>query len=160
MIASLVPVLAAGAIPILSGVVMALFIVTAVLLTIVVLLQEGKGGGIAGAFGGAGGETFGVKAGSVSRFTSYLGFVFLGLALLHAGLESKSIAPSDVNARTQTPGAVNEAGQEPGKTPPGPEAPKDTNGGTPPAPPEPAPAPPAPAPAPPEPAPAPAPMDR
>lgn len=97
-------------IDVIQGVVMGLFILCAVLLTIVVLLQEGKGGGIAGAFGGAGGETFGVKAGNVNRFTSYLGFAFLGLALLYAGLETKSGAPSKLDVNVQTPSSINEAG--------------------------------------------------
>src|SRR5206468_3442563 len=48
----------------------------------------GKGGGIAGAFGGAAAETFGVKAGSVNRFTALLATIFCALALLHAGLSS------------------------------------------------------------------------
>lgn len=97
-------------IDVIQGVVMGVFILCAVLLTIVVLLQEGKGGGIAGAFGGAGGETFGVKAGQVNRFTSYLGFAFLGLALLYAGLESRSAAPSKLDVNVQTPSSISEAG--------------------------------------------------
>ena len=97
-------------IDVIQGVVMGVFILCAVLLTIVVLLQEGKGGGIAGAFGGAGGETFGVKAGQVNRFTSYLGFAFLGLALLYAGLSSRSAAPSKLDVNVQTPASINEAG--------------------------------------------------
>lgn len=70
------------------GLVMLLFVLVALFLILVVLIQEGKGGGIAGAFGGAAAETFGVKAGSVNRFTMILVFAFCGLALLHAGLPS------------------------------------------------------------------------
>lgn len=73
---------------ILRGLVMLLFVLVALFLILVVLIQEGKGGGIAGAFGGAAAETFGVKAGSVNRFTMMLVFAFCGLALLHAGLPS------------------------------------------------------------------------
>ncbi|MDJ0974929.1 MAG: preprotein translocase subunit SecG [Planctomycetota bacterium] len=73
---------------VLTTLVMVLFLLSAFLLTVVVLLQEGKGGGLSGAFGGAGAEAFGVKAGTVNKFTAWLGAAFLGLALLHAGLVS------------------------------------------------------------------------
>lgn len=58
------------------------FFVSAVLLTIVVLLQEPKGGGLAEAFGGMGAETFGVKTGSVNRFTFLVAGIFCVSALL------------------------------------------------------------------------------
>ncbi len=72
----------------LTNLVMVLFIVCSFLLSIVILMQEGKGGGLSGAFGGAGTETFGVKAGAVNKFTAWLAAAFLGLALLHAGLST------------------------------------------------------------------------
>ena len=59
-----------------------LFFVSAVLMTIVVLLQESKGGGLAEAFGGVGAETFGVKAGGINRFTFLLAAIFCGSAIL------------------------------------------------------------------------------
>lgn len=77
----------AALLDVISGIVMSLFTISAILLTVVILLQEGKGGGLAGAFGGAGAETFGVKAGTVNKFTAWLGAAFLGLALLHAGMQ-------------------------------------------------------------------------
>ena len=73
---------------VIRGAVMVLFIISAILVILVILAQEGKGGGLAGAFGGAGAETFGVKAGTVNKFTAWLAAAFLGLALLHAGLGS------------------------------------------------------------------------
>ena len=82
-----VPVFGAVA-DVVRGAVMVLFVISAVLVTLVVLAQEGKGGGLAGAFGGAGADTFGVKAGTVNKFTAWLAAAFLGLALLHAGLSS------------------------------------------------------------------------
>ncbi len=81
------------------GLVMLLFVLVSLFLILVVLIQEGKGGGIAGAFGGAAAETFGVKAGSVNRFTMILVFAFCGLALLHAGLPS----PDDSLFGTEQP---------------------------------------------------------
>jgi protein translocase SecG subunit len=44
-----------------------LFFVSAVLMTILILLQESKGGGLAEAFGGMGAETFGVKSGGINK---------------------------------------------------------------------------------------------
>jgi len=59
-----------------------LFGVSAVLLIVVILLQESKGGGLAEAFGGIGAETFGVKTGGINRFTFTLAALFLGSAVL------------------------------------------------------------------------------
>ncbi|MBC8329554.1 MAG: preprotein translocase subunit SecG [Planctomycetes bacterium] len=47
----------------------AIFFSSAVLLILVILLQESKGGGLSEAFGGAGAETFGPRAGGISKFT-------------------------------------------------------------------------------------------
>jgi preprotein translocase subunit SecG len=86
-----------------STIVMILFVIVTLLLSIVILLQEGKGGGLAGAFGGAGADAFGVKAGTVNKFTSWLGALFLGLALLHSGLATAGSQPDlDVDT-TPTP---------------------------------------------------------
>ncbi len=59
-----------------------LLIVTMLVLIGVILLQEGKGGGLAEAFGGAGAETFGVKAHGINKFTAILGGVFLTLCVV------------------------------------------------------------------------------
>ena len=59
-----------------------LFLGSALLLSIVVLLQESKGGGLAEAFGGSGAETFGVKARGISKFTFSLAGAFVGSAIL------------------------------------------------------------------------------
>jgi preprotein translocase subunit SecG len=62
-----------------------LMFAAALLLGLVILLQEGKGGGLAEAFGGMGAETFGVKSGGINKFTFALAGVFMGSAvLLHA----------------------------------------------------------------------------
>ncbi len=78
----------AAVMDVIQGAVMVLFTISSFLVILVVLAQEGKGGGLAGAFGGAGSETFGVKAGTVNMFTAWLAAAFLGLALLHAGLST------------------------------------------------------------------------
>ena len=48
------------------GIITVLFVAICVLLIVVILLQKGRGGGLAGAFGGAGGySAFGAKTGDV-----------------------------------------------------------------------------------------------
>ncbi|MBM3973654.1 MAG: preprotein translocase subunit SecG [Planctomycetes bacterium] len=59
-----------------------LFFASALLLSVVILLQEPKGGGLAEAFGGMGAETFGVKSGGINRFTFTLATAFCGSAIL------------------------------------------------------------------------------
>ncbi len=59
-----------------------LFFASAVLLTILILLQESKGGGLAEAFGGIGAETFGVKSGGINRLTFTIAAIFCGSAIL------------------------------------------------------------------------------
>lgn len=54
-----------------------LFFLSAIFLVLIILLQEGKGGGIADAFGGAGAQTFGVRAGGVNKVTMALFGIFL-----------------------------------------------------------------------------------
>ena len=59
-----------------------LFFFSAIFMTILILLQESKGGGLAEAFGGMGAETFGVKSGGINRFTFLLAAIFCGSAIL------------------------------------------------------------------------------
>lgn len=61
-----------------------LFFLSALLLVLVILLQEGKGGGLSDAFGGAGAETFGVRSGGINRFTfGVFGVFVLSAMALH-----------------------------------------------------------------------------
>lgn len=81
---------------VLKGLIFVLFVIVSMLLVLVVLLQEPKGGGLSGAFGGVGAETFGVQTGGVNRFTSYLAAAFLGLSIMYAAIrEEAPAAPSD-----------------------------------------------------------------
>jgi preprotein translocase subunit SecG len=61
-----------------------LFFLSAILLMAIVLMQEGKGGGLASALGGQGAETFGVSTGGVNKVTLFLAGLFLVSALGHA----------------------------------------------------------------------------
>lgn len=58
------------------------FFLSAFFLTVVILLQEPKGGGLAEAFGGTGAQTFGVKSGGINKFTFAICGIFLGSATL------------------------------------------------------------------------------
>jgi preprotein translocase subunit SecG len=58
-----------------------LFIVSAIVLVVVILLQEGKGGGLTGALGVSGQQTFGVGASGINKFTGWTGAIFLVTAL-------------------------------------------------------------------------------
>jgi len=71
---------------------MMLFILTALFLILIILLQRGKGGGLAGAFGGMGGQSaFGAKAGDLfTRITIGVAAFWIilcicGVALLTSG---------------------------------------------------------------------------
>jgi preprotein translocase subunit SecG len=59
-----------------------LFAIASILLVFIVLLQRGRGGGLAGAFGATGGQSaFGTKAGDVfTRITIGVAFVWVALA--------------------------------------------------------------------------------
>jgi len=57
------------------------FAASALLLIVVILIQEGRGGGLGGAFGGAGAQTFGVGARGITKFTAAVGVVFIVSAL-------------------------------------------------------------------------------
>ncbi len=53
------------------------FVLSAILLVVIILIQEGKGGGLGDAFGGAGQQTFGVGAKGITKFTAAVAVVFL-----------------------------------------------------------------------------------
>jgi preprotein translocase subunit SecG len=73
-----------------------LHVLVCLVLILVVLLQSSKGSGLAGAFGGAGGQTmFGGQetATFLSRLTTYLAVIFMVLSLLLAFLSARRSAP-------------------------------------------------------------------
>lgn len=65
-----------------TGILWFIFIVSALLLSLIILIQEGKGGGLGEAFGGMGAETFGVKAAGVNKTTATLAIVWVVSAIL------------------------------------------------------------------------------
>ena len=73
---------------ILSTVLLVLFVVTAILLILMVLVQDEEGDSLGGIFAGGSGSAFGSRSGNVlTRTTTVLGALFLiislGLALIH-----------------------------------------------------------------------------
>jgi len=77
----------------------ALFLM-ALFLILLVLVQRGRGGGLAGALGGAGGQSaFGAKAGDVfTKITVVTASIWIVLCLLSVKcLDSQSSSPLDVD---------------------------------------------------------------
>jgi preprotein translocase subunit SecG len=67
-----------------------LFVLSALLLIVVILIQEGRGGGLGDAFGGAGQQTFGVGTRGITRFTSWVGVAFLASAVAITWIEKEN----------------------------------------------------------------------
>jgi preprotein translocase subunit SecG len=65
---------------------MILFLLCGVILSLLILIQRGRGGGLAGAFGGAGGSSaFGTKTADIFvKATAVLGAIFFVLAIVTA----------------------------------------------------------------------------
>jgi protein translocase SecG subunit len=81
-----------------------LFIGSAILLAVVILLQEAKGGGLAEAFGGMGAQTFGVKATGINKFTAYVAVVFLLSAVLITCMRKSSMVYDEPGGSPAAPG--------------------------------------------------------
>ncbi|MCE5268441.1 MAG: preprotein translocase subunit SecG [Planctomycetaceae bacterium] len=69
---------------ILNSLLIVLLLLTAVFLIVLVLIQRGKGGGLAGAFGGMGGQSaFGTKAGDLfTKITIGVAIVWIVLCVI------------------------------------------------------------------------------
>ncbi len=79
-----------------QGVVTFLFVVTCILLILIILLQKGRGGGLAGAFGGTGGySAFGAKTGDV--FT-WITVGLTGMFIIMSVLGNWAFVPSPAQA--------------------------------------------------------------
>jgi len=121
---------------------MVVLLLTALFLITLVLVQRGKGGGLAGAFGGLGGQSaFGAKAGDVfTRITIGVAAFWIVLCVLTVRLMSHSqqkIDPSlggaaqqqqsDQDAEGGTP--LGDSGGGPAGAAPGAPAPSTPSGG-------------------------------
>jgi len=85
-----------------------LFVIICVLLILVVLLQKGRGGGLAGAFGGVGGHSaFGAKTGDVFTWVTVgLTALFIIVAIIgnYAFVPRSLATPEPPAATTPAPG--------------------------------------------------------
>lgn len=100
--------------------VMTIFIIVCLFMILLVLIQKGRGGGLASAFGGAGGNTaFGSKTGDVLTWATSVVFgVFLVLAITlnlvannyhnkRSGIPTATVTtPSGAPADNSVPGAA------------------------------------------------------
>ncbi len=102
-------------------VVLGVFIIICVSLILIVLLQAGKGGGLAGAFGGGGGQTFlGARGAAdfLSKLTIYLAVAFMCLALILSLTYGKNKGGSGMPTPEEAPqGEVSGDADQP-QTPP------------------------------------------
>ena len=98
---------------------MVLFVLTAVILILLVLVQKGRGGGLAGAFGGPGGHSaFGTKTADIFvKGTAVVAGIFFVLSILTAWI----MRPEEIGQPEQ-PEA--KAPSEPGRTTPAEKAPE------------------------------------
>ena len=108
----------------LTTVSMVLFLLCAVILVLLVLIQRGRGGGLAGAFGGPGGHSaFGTKTADVFiKVTAVLGAIFFILAIVTALLvrhQQSALWSAEEPASAVAPA---EPGTGPGETPEAPPA--------------------------------------
>ena len=115
-----------------------LFVLACVLVSTVILLQEGKGGGLSEAFGGVGQQTFGVKAEGINKFTGWVSFIVVVLAIVITRVRSaESVvpfvtspapaqqAPADAGAAPADSAPAAPAGEQPAPAPAGDQKPGD-----------------------------------
>lgn len=94
-----------------------IFVVISVSMVLIILVQRPSGGGLAGAFGGAGGGSdtvFGGRVGDALTWATVIAFLlYMGVAIALNKIESANTAPTDGSAvpasiespAPQTPGA-------------------------------------------------------
>ena len=82
-----------------------LIIFVSLLLMLTILIQKGKGGGLIGAFGGAGGSSaFGSKAGDAfTRITLIMAAVWVGLIMIQVRVTNANIPKPVDNTVIATP---------------------------------------------------------
>lgn len=80
-----------------------LFVLAAMVLIVVILLQEGRGGGFGEALGTHGRETFGAGNRGINTFTAATAGVFLASALLIHVLNRQSVAESTIDIDSPGP---------------------------------------------------------
>ena len=102
-----------------------LFLLCAVILSLLVLIQRGRGGGLAGAFGGAGGSSaFGTKTADVfTKATAVMGAIFFLLAILTAYVMHQDVPrPTGASVAPAEPSAPAGGGEKSAPAPSGDES--------------------------------------
>ena len=115
---------------------MFLLFITAVFLIVLVLIQRGKGGGLAGAFGGMGGQSaFGTKAGDLfTKITIGVAAFWILLCIITVRYfgATRNLIEDDLGAKGTDKGGVSAPpsteSEETGETAPQPVAPADSGG--------------------------------
>lgn len=98
---------------ILSTLLYIVFVLSAIVLVVVILLQEGKGGGLTGALGTEGQQTFGVGTKGINQFTGWTCAVFLAAALLIHFVNRREIGSSVVQEDSVLPVEQPASGAQP-----------------------------------------------
>jgi len=112
------------------GLLAVLFVGVCALMTLIILIQKPKGGGLSGAFGGAGGGSsavFGAKTGDILTWITvgfFCAFLVLGVMLVYATRSDATpatvVAPSpEDQTGQQTPGTPPATGEQPTTLPEG-----------------------------------------
>lgn len=105
-------------------------VISSLFLICLVLIQRGKGGGLAGAFGGAGGASaFGTKAGDIfTKITMYTAVIWIVLNMLSVYLSNQGSVSAYTAAggktSTRVPISSTKTGTGTGATPPAPLTPE------------------------------------
>ncbi len=101
-------------------------------LIVVILLQSGKGGGLAGAFGGAGGQSaFGSRMGDeFTKITLYIALVWFLMLMLVIKLAPASMKGNDASAQIVAPGGDSSDSGLPGGGPLAPPADPEKSSGS------------------------------
>ncbi len=75
------------------------FVLSALVLTVVILLQEGKGGGLGDALGAAGQQAVGFKASGIHKFTATVAVIFVctavGIHMLNKSVSEQTVYTGD-----------------------------------------------------------------
>src|SRR3954465_2591593 len=93
-----------------------LWILSSLFLILIILLQRGKGGGLAGAFGGAGGSSaFGTKAGDIfTRITMITAIAWIVMLMIQVILIGRFSAVWEDDTSATAPGGLPGAPAAPG----------------------------------------------
>jgi len=95
-----------------------IFIVDSILLVLTILIQSGRGGGLAGALGGisSADSALGVRAASqIEKITGVLAAIFLSVALALAFIPGTKRDTADIE-KTDSPGGVSVTDAQPDET--------------------------------------------